>query len=188
VLAQRGHKLLKDKLDGLVQRFLGFSKRYQQLRDDLEQKLKRNFTQMLLSTSYLPREMVEALALSPENHISVTEKRKNVMGVYVPKYEIKDEKFSPSYGFLTTPLGFTENLNEFRKLLKDLLELASLNKTIELIAKEIATIRRRVNALEYVLIPELEATVKEIKGKLDERELSTRVSLFKIKDLVTAKK
>lgn len=139
-LARRGHKLLKDKLDGLVQRFLGIKKQYLALHEKLEPRLLRIFLKSVLSS-----------ALS-----------------------------HPSFGELLTTAEHKEAVDGFSEVLPELIKLASLVKSLRQLAAQIIETRRRVNALEYILIPELERNVKLIRMQLSELERGTRVVLLKL--------
>jgi V/A-type H+-transporting ATPase subunit D len=186
-LAKKGHKLLKDKLDGLIQRMLGIVKAHRHLSGLLEEALINVFQNLALSSAQTNPEMLYAAALLHPSKTNVGITLQNIMGVKIPKYELKIEGEPISYGFSGTSAELDQALMHFKEILKDLVKLAEYNKAILVIASQIIEIKRRVNALEYILIPELEAAVRYIRMKLSEMERSTTVSLLKIKDIVRAR-
>ncbi|MBU0573238.1 MAG: V-type ATP synthase subunit D [Candidatus Margulisiibacteriota bacterium] len=184
IMAQRGHKLLKDKLDGLVQNFLGLSKEYQSLLPPVENELSQVFTFSIIATGLLDKTVQDETLKTAKASLDVNVQQKNIMGVRVPLYSVSRSGDPMAYDKGSTPAELDETLFRFSDMLDRLVRLAQLNKTLELMASEIGEVRRRVNALEYVLIPELKSNERFIKMKLNELELSNRVTLFKIKDLV----
>ncbi|MFH1825761.1 MAG: V-type ATP synthase subunit D [bacterium] len=187
VLAKKGHKLLKDKLDGLIQRILHIAKAYQRLNTKLEAELIVVFKQLVLSSALTDPEVLLEAAKSSTCQANIDITIKNLMGVKVPKYRLKVEGDPIAYDFSNTPAELDTALVRFQEILKELVQLAEYNKTIQEIATQVIEIKRRVNALEYILIPELEGSVRYIKMKLAEMERSTTVALLKIKDLVRAR-
>lgn len=186
-LAKKGHKLLKDKLDGLIQQLLKIVKAHGRLSTKLEQELIEIFQKLVLSSAQIrPEVLIEAAKLS-ECKTSVDITIKNLMGVKIPKHELKMEGDPISYPFPETTGELDQALIRFKVILKELVQLAEHNKAILIIASHIIEIKRRVNALEYILIPELEASVRFIKMKLAEIERSNTVVLLKIKDIVKAR-
>lgn len=186
-LARKGHKLLKDKLDGLIQRMLRIVKEHRRLSGKLEEELINVFQRLALSSAQTDPRMLDAAALLPTYQTSVAISLQNIMGVKIPRYELKTGGELLSYGFVETSAELDGALLKFKELLPELVRLAEFNKAILVLAAQIIEIKRRVNALEYVLIPELEAAVRFIRMKLAEMERSTTVSLLKIKDLVRAR-
>ena len=186
-LARKGHKLLKDKLDGLIQRILKIVKDHRHLSRKLEKELIDVFQKLALSSAQISPDTLYAATLLPSCKTSVDISLQNIMGVKIPKYELKVEGNPISYGFAQTSAELDQALMRFKDILKELVKLAEHNKAILVIASQIIEIKRRVNALEYILIPELEQAVKYIRMKLSEMERSTIVSLLKIKDIVRAR-
>ncbi|MEA3493732.1 MAG: V-type ATP synthase subunit D [Candidatus Margulisiibacteriota bacterium] len=186
-LAKKGHKLLKDKLDGLIQQLLKVVKEHGRLSKKLEQELIEIFQKLVLSSAQIrPEVLIEATKLSEcKTNVDIT--LKNLMGVKIPKHELKIEGDPISYPFSETTGELDQSLTRFKVILEELVKLAEYNKTILIVASHIIEIKRRVNALEYVLIPELEESVRFIKMKLAEIERSNTVSLLKIKDIVRAR-
>lgn len=187
VLARKGHKLLKDKLDGLIQRLLKIVKEHRHLSRKLEEELIETFQKLALSSSQTDPHTLYAATLLSTHKTSVDITLQNIMGVKIPKYELKLEGTTISYGFAATSAELDQALIKFKEIMAELVQLAEFNKAILVLAQQIIEIKRRVNALEYILIPELDAAVRYIRMKLSEMERSTTVSLLKIKDIVRAR-
>lgn len=177
-LARRGHKLLKDKLDGLVQRFFGIKKDYLALHERIEPRLVHIFSKSVMASALSPSQVFDEKALTKAS-VSVETTTKNIMGVRIPHYQLTVEG-KPAYNELLATSELGESLNGFSDILPELIELASLSKSLRLIALQIIETRRRVNALEYILIPELERNARFIRMKLSELERGARVVLLKI--------
>jgi len=186
-LAKRGHKLLKDKLDGLIGKFIEIAKQTESKLNELNKTLPKAFSHLILASAQMDPAEFEEVVSMPKQKISVEIEKKNFMGVKVPVYKIKIEGTPVSYGLISTPLELDQALLNFNKVLPELVSLASSIKTLELISKEIIKTKRRVNALEHVLIPELTNAISFIKMKLAEMERSYLTSLMKIKDMVRAR-
>jgi V/A-type H+-transporting ATPase subunit D len=174
-LARRGHKLLKDKLDGLVQRFNEVKNSYLSLHDTLEPKLSGIFLKSLMAYALSPEQALDM----PKAKVSVETSIKNIMGVKIPSYRIKVEG-EPVYNQLLSTVELSEAVGGFSAVLPELVKLAAASRALRLLASQIIETRRRVNALEYVLIPELERNASFIRMKLSEQERSTRVVLLKL--------
>jgi V/A-type H+-transporting ATPase subunit D len=182
-IAKRGHKLLKDKLDELMKQFLGLIKQSGNLRDEIEAKLDEAYTIFSIARSeVLAEEMEEALA-APTASLDIEVGERHIMGVKAPRLNAVFSGEYDCYSLSTTPLALDVALQDYRELVPALLELAEMENNIRLLAIEIEKTRRRVNALEYVLIPSLEETVVYITMKLDEMERSYRTQLMKIKSM-----
>jgi len=186
-LARRGHKLLKDKLDGLIGKFLDIVKNTESKLEELSVKLPEAFALMTAAGSMMAPGELEEASMIPGQTASIEAGRKNFMGVRVPVYSLKLEGSPVSYGLMETPAELDSALMNLNSLLPDIVELAGNMKALELISKEITKVKRRVNALEYVLIPELSEAISFIKMKLSEMERSYLTSLMKIKDIVRAR-
>ena len=176
-LARRGHKLLKDKLDGLVQQFLTAKNSYLELHDRLEPEIKKLFLQAALGAALSEPAALEPSPDQPRRQVETSSK--NIMGVRVPAYQLLPAK-APQVNELLGSVELIEALKNFNTLLPELVQLASQGQALRLLASQIIETRRRVNALEYVLIPELQRTANLIRMKLAEQERSTRVVLLKI--------
>ncbi len=187
VIAKRGHKLLKDKLDELMKQFLNLVKKNRVLREELESKLAQSYLLFALARSEVAVEIIEEALLYSHAQAGVEITTKSLMGVVVPKMELIQEGTFDCYSLGTTPALLDEALQSFNEALPLMVELASLEKAVELLAVEIEKTRRRVNALEYVLIPQLEETITFVTMKLDEMERSYRTQLMVIKEMVSGK-
>jgi V/A-type H+-transporting ATPase subunit D len=186
VTAKRGHKLLKDKQDELVKKFLDMVKQNRALREEVEAELIGAFKSFTMARSQMSANVVEESLMIPSAKVSINVKKENIMSVNVPKLEILQEESKNlyPYGFANTSAEMDAAIRTLATMLPKMLKLAELEKACQLMADEIEKTRRRVNALEYVLIPQLENTIKYITMKLDENERSSRTRLMKIKEMV----
>ena len=186
--ARRGHKLLKDKRDELMRQFMDVVKLNKQLRTRVEEGLTGAFASLQVASSIMSPEMLEQALLYPRQSVKLGMDFKNIMSVNVPVYSFHTKNNDPSevypYGFAQTSGELDDALEKMAKVFEDMLELAQVEKTMQLLAEEIEKPRRRVNALEYVMIPELEENIKYISMKLEENENSTKVRLLKVKEMV----
>ena len=187
--ATRGHKLLKDKQDELMRRFIELIRKNKSLRMEVEGELQDSFKDFLLESAVMSPEMLEEAVTFPKESISVEIKKKNVMSVYVPvmKFIRKlegDEGSIYPYGFAQTSSELDDAIAKLYGIMSKLLELAEVEKACQRMAFEIEKTCRRVNALEYRTIPDLEETIRFIRMKLDENERSTIVRLMKVKELI----
>ena len=186
--ARRGHKLLKDKRDELMRQFMDVVKLNKQLRTRVEEGLTGAFASLQVASSIMSPEMLEQALLYPRQSVELSMDFKNIMSVNVPVYSFHTKNNDPSevypYGFAQTSGELDDALEKMAKVFEDMLELAQVEKTMQLLAEEIEKTRRRVNALEYVMIPELEENIKYISMKLEENENSTKVRLLKVKEMV----
>ena len=186
--ARRGHKLLKDKRDELMRQFMDVVKRNKELRIRVEEGLTAAFASLQVASSIMSPEMMEQALLYPRQSVELGMTFKNIMSVNVPIYDFKTKNDDPSeiypYGFAQTSGELDDALEKMAKVFEDMLQLAQVEKTMQLLAEEIEKTRRRVNALEYVMIPELEQNIKYITMKLEENENATKVRLLKVKEMV----
>ena len=186
--ARRGHKLLKDKRDELMRQFMDVVKLNKQLRTRVEEGLTGAFASLQVASSIMSPEMLEQALLFPRQSVELDMKFKNIMSVNVPVYSFTTKNNDPTeiypYGFAQTSGELDDALENMAKVFEDMLELAQVEKTMQLLAEEIEKTRRRVNALEYVMIPDLETNIKYITMKLEENENSTKVRLLKVKEMV----
>ena len=186
--ARRGHKLLKDKRDELMRQFMDVVKRNKELRIRVEEGLTAAFASLQVASSIMSPEMMEQALLYPRQSVELSMSYKNIMSVNVPRYSFRTKNDDPSevypYGFAQTSGELDDALEKLSLVFKDMLELAEVEKTMQLLAEEIEKTRRRVNALEYVMIPELEGNIKYISMKLEENENATKVRLLKVKEMV----
>ncbi len=189
--ARRGHKLLKDKRDELMRRFMLLIRENKELRKSVESKIRLANSYMALASGEMSdNELSVALMLSGQK-LTVDMKRVNVMSVSVPEYTVKqalsERNGTYSYGFAFTPGDLDEAMKVYLSLKDDMIRLAQIEKTCQLLAKEIEGTRRRVNALEYVLITDYEDTIKYITEKLEENDRSNTTRLMKVKDMMLEK-
>lgn len=186
--ARRGHKLLKDKRDELMRQFMDIIRRNKQLRMVVEDGLSEAFVSLQEAGSVMSPEILEQSLLYPRQSVELGVRYKNIMSVNVPEYSFTTKNNDPSeiypYGFAQTSGELDDALEKLARIFEDMLELAKVEKTMQLLAEEIEKTRRRVNALEYVMIPELEENIKYISMKLQENENATKVRLLKVKEMV----
>ena len=177
VTAKRGHKLLKDKQDELMRRFIEMIRKNKKLRIEVEKELSNSFKSFLLASAVMSPEFLEQAVAFPKEQVSVAIETKNVMSVNIPKMEFDRTETSGAI----FPYGYAQTSSELDDAI---LELAEVEKACQLMADEIEKTRRRVNALEYRTIPDLEETIKFIRMKLDENERATITRLMKVKDII----
>ena len=186
--ARRGHKLMKDKRDELMRRFMDIVRLNKQLRERVESGLTASFASLQVASAIMSPEMLEQALLYPRQSVELGVTFKNIMSVNVPEYSFHTKNNDPSeiypYVFAQTSGELDDALEQMAKVFEDMLELAQVEKTMQLLAEEIERTRRRVNALEYVMIPELEENIRYITMKLEENENSTKVRLLKVKEMV----
>ena len=186
--ARRGHKLLKDKRDELMRQFMDVVRENKVLRENVEEGLTAAFSSLQVASSIMSPEMLEQALLYPRQSVELGMSFKNIMSVNVPLYSFTTKNNDPSeiypYGFAQTSGELDDALDKLARVFEDMLELAQVEKTMQLLAEEIEKTRRRVNALEYVMIPELEGNIKYISMKLEENENATKVRLLKVKEMV----
>lgn len=188
VTAKRGHKLLKDKRDELMRRFLELVKENMALREKVETGLEEANKNFVLAKAVMREETLNTALLAPLQSLSVEVKSENVMSVDIPRFEYKTrapgENDIYSYGFAFTSSDLDFAVKSLADIFPDMLKLAEIEKSCQLMAAEIEKTRRRVNALEHVMIPETEESIRYITMKLDENERSTQVRLMKVKDMM----
>ena len=184
--AKRGHKLLKDKQDGLMKTFMDIIKEAKSLRREVEEKLGGAFKNFMQASSMMMPEKLESALLYPSAKVELEVTTKNVMSVYIPYFKIKQEGDILNYGYLQTSGELDIALDAFQEVFPLMIKLAEIEKQAERLAAELETTRRRVNALEHKLIPDLAETLKFITMKLAEAERSTIVSVMRIKAMIEA--
>lgn len=190
VSATRGHKLLKDKQDELMRQFIEMIKLNYELRRSVETQLQDSFKDFMMASAVMSPEYLEEAICYPKESISLEVGKKNIMSVNVPvmnfkrKLEGDDGSIYP-YGYATTSSELDASIDKLFGILPDLLRLAEVEKSCQLMADEIEKTRRRVNALEYRTIPDLEETIKFIRMKLDETERGNLIRLMKVKSMIS---
>ena len=186
--AVRGHRLLKDKRDELMLQFFVVVLEYKELRMKVEKGIEEANRAMGVASSVMSPEMLQQALLYPKQSATLDMTFKNIMSVNVPVYAFhtknEDESSIYPYGFAHTSGELDDALGALASVFQDMLELAQAEKKTQLLASEIEKTRRRVNALEYVMIPEMETNIKYISMKLEENENSTKVRLLKVKEMV----
>ena len=185
--AVRGHKLLKDKRDEMVRQFMLLIRKNRKLRIEVEKALSSALADFVLARVAMTKDAMDEALLFPLREVDLEVSKTNIMSVNVPKIDYQEknrvQEFFP-YGMLSTSAELDSASAEFSKVLPSMVELAELEKTCNMLADEIEKTRRRVNALEYVMIPQLEETIKYIKMKLDENERGSLTRLMKTKDMI----
>lgn len=187
--ATRGHKLLKDKQDELMRRFINLIKYNNKLRKEVEEELQGSLKDFVMARALMSSEFLEEAIAYPKEDIQVEVGNKNIMSVDVPVMNFKrklegDEGSIFPYGFANTSSELDDAITKLYSILPNLLELAEVEKSCQLMSDEIEKTRRRVNALEYMTIPQLQETIKYIKMKLDENERSALTRLMKVKSMM----
>jgi V/A-type H+-transporting ATPase subunit D len=181
VLAERGHKLLKDKLEEIMRRFLEIIGKLYDLQENVDQKLNKVFLSFALVRAYSSQKDLEKLI--PEGNLSLEMKKEKIFNLSVPKFNISELKIS-DYDLLKTDAELDIGLKAIQEVFEDLMEMTSLWKTVEFLSKEIEVTRRRVNALEHILIPNIKETIHYISGRLEEMERSHQIQLMRVKEIV----
>ena len=187
--ATRGHKLLKDKADETIRQFMLYVRENKRLREEVEQELTDSLKAFMLARAVSSDAVIEEAVSMPTAKVGLETSSKNVMGVNVPVFDIVEADASElyPYSFASVTGELDDSIASLTKLLPKLLKLAEVEKTCNMLADEIEKNRRRVNALEYVMIPQLEETIKYIVMKLDENERGATTRLMKVKSMIENK-
>ncbi len=188
VSAVRGHKLLKDKRDELMRQFMELVQINRRLRERVENGISSANKNFALARAVMQDETINTAFLAPKQEVYLDVGKKNVMSVEIPQFEYKTRTPDPndiySYGYAFTSGDLDSAVKSLADILPDMLKLAEVEKACQMLAAEIEKTRRRVNALEHVLIPDMKEKIKYITMKLDENERSTQVRLMKVKDMI----
>ncbi len=188
VTARRGHKLLKDKRDELMRRFLDLVRENKKLRIEVEEGIKQANAAMSVARCVMSDKALDVALMLPTQEMSLEVGEKNVMSVMIPVFDVRfktaDENDIYSYGFAETSGDLDTAVKALSDIMPKMIRLAEIEKSCRLMADEIEKTRRRVNALEHVMIPQYEETIKYISMKLDENERSTTTRLMKVKDMM----
>ncbi len=189
--ATRGHKLLKDKLDELMKQFLDIVRENKTLREEAEAALGEAYKSFIIARAVMNEEYMGESLMMPGNSVEVSVSERNIMSVLVPQFKFntaENEKADVCpYGYAFTSAELDGAVESFSKAMEPLLRLAESEKSAQLLAQEIEKTRRRVNALENVMIPNYEETIKYIKMKLEENERAGTTRMMKVKDMIAAK-
>lgn len=188
ITATRGHKLLKDKRDELMRQFLDLVRENMALRQKVEAGILSANKNFVIAKAGMSEQALHTALMVPKQEVYLEADRKNVMSVDIPVFEYKtrtaDANDIYSYGFAFTSGDLDDAVKSLADILPDMLRLAETEKACQLMAAEIEKTRRRVNALEHVIIPEAQKNIKYITMKLDENERSTQIRLMKVKDMM----
>lgn len=187
VSATRGHKLLKDKRDELVRQFMDLIKENMELRLKVEKELKAANMEFAIARAGMSQEVLNTALMANSKTLFVNQSTRNIMSVEIPQYRTNDDLSGNdiySYGYAFTAGDLDDAVHSLSNASKDMLRLAEIEKSCQLMAFEIEKTRRRVNALEHVIIPEARSNIKYITMKLDENERSTQIRLMKVKDMM----
>lgn len=188
VTAVKGHRLLKDKRDELMREFLDLVRENMALRLKVEEGIRQANVNFVIAKAGMSQEVLREALMAPKQEVTLMEDVKNVMSVNIPVFDYKTRTSDPndiySYGFAFTSSDLDGAVKSLADILPDMLRLAEVEKSCQLMAAEIEKTRRRVNALEHVTIPETQAGIKYITMKLDENERSTQIRLMKVKDMM----
>jgi V/A-type H+-transporting ATPase subunit D len=190
-VARRGHKLLKDKRDELMKKFLDIIRKNKELRDDVEKIFKDIYRDFGYASSILEANSLECALMFPNRTLSIQMNTLNLMSVEVPQFKLMTDD-NPGYNIdnihqyslFETSSELDDAMLNIKSVFPKMIELAEVEKTVQLLAEEIEKTRRRVNALEYVMIPQLTETIKYITMKLDESERGNLTRLMKVKDMM----
>ena len=186
--ARRGHKLLKDKRDGLMKQFLETVRQNKELCEKVEASLSGVYDSLAIAGAVSGPKVLEESLMLPKKQGKLDVRYRNVMSVTVPEFDLevigKDAQDSYNYGLAFTSGELDASLAQMSSVMEDMIALAQSEKTVQLLAQEIEKTRRRVNALEYIMIPKYLATIKSIKMKLDENDRGNTTRLMKVKDMM----
>ena len=187
IVSVRGHKLLKDKQDELMRQFIELIRKNNELRDQVEKRLTAGMKSFVLAKATLEEAFIEELVAIPPQSITLNLQEKNIMSVSVPEMNFtvveQNQESDFKYGYLNSNSEIDHSIEEISAVLPDLLSLTEIEKTCQLLADEIEKTRRRVNALEYRMIPQLEETIYYIEMKLEEQERASITRIMKVKDM-----
>jgi V/A-type H+-transporting ATPase subunit D len=184
VLARKGHNLLKRKQDELMRQFLELLEQIGDLRKMIEERLQKAHRSFLMALSVMDRQKMEEAMMFPSQKLALDVSTTPVMNLRLPKFNVQSEGSVFSHGLADTSAELDSALGAYSELLPEMLRLSQIERSVELLASEIEVTRRRVNALEYILIPNLMDTIKYIKMRLDEMERSNLSRLMRIKEIV----
>ncbi|MDD5626566.1 MAG: V-type ATP synthase subunit D [Patescibacteria group bacterium] len=185
-VAQRGHKLLKEKRDGLMKDFMQVVREAKDVREAVEKSLSEAFLSFAFAAAEMPAQSLEAALMLSKMKLSLQTSEKNIMNIKVPLFEVQKEGEPICYGYLDTVAELDTSLKGFETSLEKMVRLAQTEKAILMLSREIEKTRRRVNSLEYVLVPNLQSAIREITMKLDEQERGNLTRLMKVKAMIAA--
>ena len=181
--ANRAHKLLEDKYDEMVHTFADLIKQNRTLRESVEKNLEHALMLFVSANTHMTTAAVDDALKTHHRQITMTCSTRNIMGLTVPHIEVTDIGTSKDTPLLTTPHDFDESIRLLQSLTATLIELANIEKTCNMLADEIQKVRRRINSLEYNMIPDIKSKIKFITMKLDENQRETQIRVMKVKDM-----
>ncbi|MDR3178744.1 MAG: V-type ATP synthase subunit D [Oscillospiraceae bacterium] len=188
LVARRGHKLLKDKRDGLMRQFLNLVRKAINLRNNVEKKILQSNKNFALAKASMSKSSIREALMASNQEVLIEVLIKNILGVEIPEFKlstrVNSQGASHSYGYAFTSCDLDLAVESLSDTVELLVDLANIEKTCQLMTFEIEKTRRRVNALEHVLIPQTVENIKFITMKLSENERSTQVRLLKVKDMI----
>lgn len=187
--ATRGHKLLKDKSDEMIRQFMAYVRENKRLREEIEAELSSALKGFTLARAVSSNAVIEEAVMMPATKAEISLSSDNVMSVEVPSISVVEHEGQDKYpySFDTVTSELDASIGTLSTLLVKLVKLAEVEKTCNMLADEIEKNRRRVNALEYVMIPQIEETIKYINMKLDENERASTIRLMKVKSMIEQK-
>lgn len=187
--ATRGHKLLKDKSDEMIRQFMVYVRENKRLREEIEAELSSALKGFTLARAVSSNAVIEEAVMMPATKAEISLSSDNVMSVEVPSISVVEHEGQDKYpySFDTVTSELDASIGTLSTLLVKLVKLAEVEKTCNMLADEIEKNRRRVNALEYVMIPQIEETIKYINMKLDENERASTIRLMKVKSMIEQK-
>lgn len=187
--ATRGHKLLKDKSDEMIRQFMVYIRENKRLREEIEAELSSALKGFTLARAVSSNAVIEEAVMMPATKAEISLSSDNVMSVEVPSISVVEHEGQDKYpySFDTVTSELDASIGTLSTLLVKLVKLAEVEKTCNMLADEIEKNRRRVNALEYVMIPQIEETIKYINMKLDENERASTIRLMKVKSMIEQK-
>ncbi len=183
-LARRGHKLLKDKQDELMRKFLDLINDYKRIRKEMDNELLEFYKEYYSATLEYNEEILKSLFLLPDVKLKLDTKLIPVMNLRLPKFSLNIEGEAKCFGVKDINLHLDFSIEKLKDIIQKLIKLAEMENSVKQLAEEIEKTRRRVNALEYILIPDLEETIRYISMKIGEVERSNLIRLMKVKEIV----
>jgi V/A-type H+-transporting ATPase subunit D len=183
-LAQKGHKLLRDKQEELMRKFMALIYECKKMRQEVEKELKEALEIYIAAASVISKKDLEASLSYPRQRLSIRSESVKILNVSIPKIKIEQKPDYNCYGLLNTTDSLDRSLKELSEALEKMIRLSELESAIAIFSEEIKKTRRRVNALEYILIPNLTETIESINQKLTEIERSNLTRLMRVKELV----
>ena len=184
IIAKKGHKLLKDKLEGLMRNFLDIARTYMEKRRTLNERfiaLQRDYSMAVAENS---SEEIDALLMGSSYKLTINAEEKSLMNVRYPVFSVEGKGIPFAYPFTLTNALLDKSFMELKGIITEIIELAYIEQELYLVANEISKTRRRVNALEYIMIPDLEDAIKYITNKLEEMDRENIARLLKMKDII----